>query len=85
MNKGQIMKIGEHKEADKVAQQALEQAKKAAQADKQAEKQVRIQVYTTDEKHRAFKMACAGDGVKMTDKVDELITAYLKSKGITIE
>ena len=48
-------------------------------------KQVRIQVYTTEEKHRAFKMMCAGDGVKMTDKVDELITAYLKEKGITIE
>lgn len=47
-------------------------------------KQVRIQVYTTEEKHRAFKMMCAGDGVKMTDKVDELITAYLKEKGITI-
>ncbi|EFN5169675.1 hypothetical protein FQJ65_01265 [Escherichia coli] len=48
-------------------------------------KQVRIQVYTTEEKHRAFKMMCASDGVKMTDKVDELITAYLKEKGITIE
>ncbi|EIL8050650.1 hypothetical protein LMD44_001084 [Salmonella enterica] len=48
-------------------------------------KQVRIQVYTTEEKHRAFKMMCAGEGKKMTDVVDELITAYLKEKGITIE
>lgn len=52
---------------------------------KQTEKQVRIQVYTTEEKHRAFKMVCAGEGKKMTDVVDELITAYLKKKGITIE
>ncbi|EJN5909429.1 hypothetical protein ABE356_000221 [Escherichia coli] len=47
--------------------------------------QVRIQVYTTEEKHRAFKMICASNGKKMTDVVDDLITAYLKENGITIE
>ncbi|EBY6102348.1 hypothetical protein FMZ73_07440 [Salmonella enterica subsp. enterica] len=52
---------------------------------KQAEKQVRIQVYTTEEKHRAFKMICAGNGEKMTDVVDKLITAYLKKNGVKIE
>ncbi|ENG0769487.1 DNA partition complex ParG [Salmonella enterica subsp. enterica] len=46
---------------------------------------VRIQVYTTEEKHRAFKMICASNGKKMTDVVDDLITAYLKENGITIE
>ncbi|EAQ0500022.1 hypothetical protein CTP45_24645 [Salmonella enterica] len=46
---------------------------------------VRIQVYTTEEKHRAFKMICASNGKKMTDVVDDLITAYLKDNGITIE
>ncbi|EJH8053313.1 hypothetical protein NF324_002199 [Salmonella enterica] len=48
-------------------------------------KQVRIQVYTTEEKHRAFKMICAGNGEKMTDVVDKLITAYLKKNGVKIE
>ncbi|END3518157.1 hypothetical protein ABFK60_001239 [Escherichia coli O13/129/135:H4] len=47
--------------------------------------QVRIQVYTTEEKHRAFKMICASNGKKLTDVVDDLITAYLKENGITIE
>ncbi|EGJ5144236.1 hypothetical protein INE66_004563 [Salmonella enterica subsp. enterica] len=46
---------------------------------------VRIQVYTTEEKHRAFKMICASNGKKMTDVVDELITAYLKKNGIEIK
>jgi len=48
-------------------------------------KQVRIQVYTTEEKHRAFKMVCAGNGEKMTDVVDKLITEYLKKNKVTIE
>ncbi|WP_336219332.1 plasmid partition protein ParG [Citrobacter amalonaticus] len=53
--------------------------------EKEVIKTVRIQVYTTEEKHRAFKMVCAGEGRKMTDVVDDLITSYLKEKGITIE
>ncbi|EDK1967282.1 copy number control protein [Salmonella enterica subsp. enterica serovar Infantis] len=55
------------------------------EADKKKNDNIRIQVYTTEEKHRAFKMVCAGEGKKMTDVVDELITAYLKQKGFSIE
>lgn len=73
MSKG-IMKLGTNRDTASALDSALNPPK-----------QVRIQVYTTEEKHRAFKMACAGDGVKMTDKVDELITAYLKEKGLSVE
>ena len=62
-----------------------DQPKSSKTANNEIVKQVRIQVYTTEEKHRAFKMVCAGEGRKMTDVVDDLITSYLKEKGITIE
>lgn len=62
-----------------------DQPKSGKTANNEIVKQVRIQVYTTEEKHRAFKMMCAGEGRKMTDVVDDLITSYLKEKGINIE
>lgn len=76
MSKGQIMTLGEHKQVDKV----IEKAKKRPVADS-----VRIQVYANPELHKAFKMACLSEDTNMTDVITDLITDWLKVKGINVE
>ncbi|EBD1458938.1 hypothetical protein FHY39_19560 [Salmonella enterica] len=38
---------------------------------------VRIQTYVTDDLHRQFKAACAKNGVKMTQAVEEFVRHYV--------